>query len=515
MNTTLNITSIKNDLIPQGNGRTHASYDSNGNGIIAKAMRRVRDHHGMAYNKLLSLRWEASTSTAYGATDGRRLILNPNGINKLCKTSNPVGYMAFLLVHEALHALLNHGTRLSKFTNHEQANIAADYVINAMIKRANIAALLQGETRPPFPMIAGCLIDEDLSLDKEVEQLYGELMQNLDTNEPEPEPEANPSPDGDDTEEGDEPSPSGGGGDSGGEQGDEPDDQDSESGTGAGSDSGEDADGESDSSQSGPAGDSGDSGSGRPQTDDEILGDDFVGSINGEDTFEPELEQGETPRDAAEDIDRENERIAMNDEINDTAGFGGSSGRLDITNQQNRGELDTPWEDIIRDWMTYSTHAGWVSPFNQQVYQATGMVSAGRGGKAISNLAFVVDTSGSMCGSSLRDIMAKIQVVLDELQPRSTAIIPCDHLVRTVHDIELGGFVPETLEGGGGTCFQPALDYVERNYPTADGIVFLTDGYASDLHLIEEPNLPILWLTYGLSEDRYPFGDAIKVRLFD
>jgi predicted metal-dependent peptidase len=120
-----------------------------------------------------------------------------------------------------------------------------------------------------------------------------------------------------------------------------------------------------------------------------------------------------------------------------------------------------------------------------------------------------------MCGSSLRDIMAKIQVVLDELQPRSTAIIPCDYTVHTVHDVELGGFVPDTLEGGGGTLFQPALDYAQSHYPNSDGIVYLTDGYASDLHKIEEPTMPVLWLTYGLREDRYPFGDAIKVRLYN
>lgn len=502
MSTTLNITSIKNDLIPQGNGRTNASYNSNGNGILAKAMRRVRDHHGMAYNKLLSLKWEANTCTPYGATDGRRLILNPNGINKLCKTSNPVGYMAFLLVHEALHALLNHGTRLSKFTNHEQANIAADYVINAMIKRANLAALRHGAKRPPFPMIAGCLIDEDLSGDKEVEQLYGELMSSLDGDEPEGQPDgSDDQPPEDGESESGTGTGTGSGDDTGNDEGtgDAPD-ADPESGTGTG-------DGESESEGEGQGS--------KPSTDDEILGDDFVGNIKGADTFEPELEQGETPRDVAEGIDRENERIAMNDEINQSCGMGGSSGRLDITNHQNRGELDTPWEDIIRDWMTYSSYAGWVSPFNQQVYQATGMVSAGRGGKAITKLVFIVDTSGSMCGSALRDIMAKVQVVLDELQPRSTAIIPCDHMVREVHDIELGGFVPDTLDGGGGTRFQPAFDYVEDHYPDADGIVFLTDGYASDLHLMEEPTQPLLWLTYGLDEDRFPFGDAITVRLFD
>ena len=525
---TKTVNTYKNDLIPQGDGRANASYDSSGSGVIAKAMRRCRDYHGMSYNKLLSLRWEAASFTPYGATDGRRLILNPRGIDKLCQTTNPVGYTAFLLLHEALHALLNHGTRLSKFTNREQANIAADYIINAMIRRINLAAMREhGLKQPPFPMIEGCLIDEAKSGDKEVEKLYGEIMSDLSSEEPEPEPPTNEDGESEDNPEEGEPEDGaddgegGNGDDTGNDEGNgEGADEDPESGTGTGEGESE-SEGEGEDSNSGDAGagdDEGEGGgSGKPKSDSEILGEDFVGSPKGADTFEPEVntDEGETPRDVAEEIDRENDRIFMNDEINEAAGLGSGGGRIDLQNNQDRGELDTPWEDIIRDWMTYSTYAGWVSPFNQQVYQATGMVSAGRGGKSISKLVFIVDTSGSMCGSALRDIMGKVQVVLDELQPRSTAIIPCDHMVRTVHDVELGGFVPETLDGGGGTMFQPALDYAEDHYPDADGIVFLTDGYACDLSSMEEPNIPLLWLTYGLDAERFPFGDAISVRLFD
>ena len=93
---------------------------------LSAAMRRVSQHWPLAYGKLLALRWEATDATSSGATDGRRLLLNPDGLAKLDKTSDPVGLTAFLLVHEALHALLNHALRLRLLADAKTANIAAD-----------------------------------------------------------------------------------------------------------------------------------------------------------------------------------------------------------------------------------------------------------------------------------------------------------------------------------------------------------------------------------------------------
>ena len=69
-----------------------------GTDLLARALRVVRDNCSFAYGKLVALKWIATNSTPYGATNGRNLLLNPDGLVKLAKTSNPVGYTAFLLV---------------------------------------------------------------------------------------------------------------------------------------------------------------------------------------------------------------------------------------------------------------------------------------------------------------------------------------------------------------------------------------------------------------------------------
>lgn len=151
---------------------------------LSVAMRLVSRHWFLAYSKLMSMTWEWSDRVPYGATDGRTLYLNRNGLNKLCARDNGAGLLAFLLVHEALHGLLGHGWRCAPMKDKDTANIAADYIINAMIHQRNLEL-----GRTVFPLIEGILLDESLSGDKSVEYLYRELTK--------PQP---PSPDtGDDT----------------------------------------------------------------------------------------------------------------------------------------------------------------------------------------------------------------------------------------------------------------------------------------------------------------------------
>jgi hypothetical protein len=150
-------------------------------------MRSISRHWFLSYSKLMSLRWEWNDSVAYGATDGRVLYLSRAGIAKLCSKPNASGLIAFLLVHESLHALLGHGWRIVPLNNKELANVAADYIINAMIAMRN-----RELKRDVFPLIEGVLLDEQLSGDKSLEQLYRELHKPQP--QPQPQPQDEPQP---------------------------------------------------------------------------------------------------------------------------------------------------------------------------------------------------------------------------------------------------------------------------------------------------------------------------------
>jgi predicted metal-dependent peptidase len=144
---------------------------------IKVAVRDVGRKWFLCYSKLLALEWHITDdpSIPYGATDGRRLILNTNGIAEMAAGSQGIDALVFLLCHEALHALLGHPWRGTKLRNKQVANIAADYIVNAMIDAQNL------------PTIPNIYLDHKVSGDLSLEQLYRKLLND------EPPPETNPT----------------------------------------------------------------------------------------------------------------------------------------------------------------------------------------------------------------------------------------------------------------------------------------------------------------------------------
>ena len=108
-----------------------------------------------------------------------------------------VGYVAFLLVHEGAHGILNHGWRLSKLADKEAANKAADYKVNEMVHQRNVES---GMVK--FPLPKWCLFDLKMSEPHSTEQLY----QYIKKNPPPPQPKAQPQhdPDKDSNDESDD-----------------------------------------------------------------------------------------------------------------------------------------------------------------------------------------------------------------------------------------------------------------------------------------------------------------------
>ena len=478
----------------------------NGSAIIDQAMRRVRDHWPLAYSKLLAMRWTETSATSYGCTDGRQLKLNPAGLARLNRTSDPVGLTAFLLVHESLHALLSHGERLSKLADHNTANIAADYVINAMIKRRNVEVMTASGT-VPFPFIEGILFDESVSMDFNAEQLYQRLLKG------QPQPQPQPDQSGDDGQ------PSDDSGDDSGDDGQPSDDSGDDSG-----DDGQPSDGSGDGDSDGSGDGSGDGdGDGQPsdesgsgsssgderRTDKEILGDEWVGT-GAIDTAKPEIADDETAEQVADEIESSNESILIGDQIDKRAGMSGAGGSRQIQQHRARtGGLD--WSDVLRQWLTARCAGGWNKPFNAPIFTSTGTVAAGRQNKALPEIVVVVDTSCSVPDSLLSEMLAQLQHCLDTLRPEAIHLVSCDSRIREVHELREGDFVPTKLIGGGGTFFRPAFEWMKENVPHAEGMIYLTDGEAWDMSYVEEPTCPMLWLDYGSrGASAYPFGEVVS-----
>jgi hypothetical protein len=475
---------------------------------LSVAMRTVSRHWFLAYSKLMSMTWKWSDRIPFGATDGRTLYLNRNGLNRLCARDNGAGLLAFLLVHEALHGLLGHGWRCAAMKDKLTANIAADYIINAMIHQRNLEL-----KRTVFPLIEGIYLDEAISGDKSVEYLYRELTkpqpQNInekqDKKNNEGQPETNADADSDDHNNPDDGDDETGDSDSEGklsndgsrDAGTESSDRDDEGSSNGSSSRGDE---QGDESADGDA-----AGGGEEPGD--LKG--FPGT-GAEDTLAPELgEDDEDMNEAIRKMEEDNDRILIADEIDRrTSKSTGCTGARIGEHRKHTAKLD--WCLLLREWLTKHSRRGWDSPFNPAVHSSTGLVCAGRRTRSAGNIVLVLDTSGSIGALTYSKFLAQAQSILDDLKPDRLILLSVSHFVCDAVILESGDMVPDKLKGGGGTLFQPAFDWVEEHDIEPDVMVYLTDGLSYDRSSLRPVDYPLLWISTYTPVKDYPIGDVIE-----
>lgn len=451
------------------------SFDTNH--PLSVAMRTTGRYWFLAHSKLMSMRWQWSDAIPYGATDGATLLLNRDGINKLANKPNGAGLIAFLLVHEALHALLGHGWRLAKLPDSKTANVAADYIINAMIANRN-----REIGKEVFPLIDGVLLDEQLSGNNSAEQLYRILTKPQQNQEINPKP----SPQQDDTNN-----------DTNNDSNEYNEDSDSEG------DQEINQDGDTSNPDSGGNSDADSDGD-----DSEQDLSDFVGT-GAADTFEPEAEDGESKQEVIDRIEEANDSIFIADEIDrrQQGDKGTTANRL----QSQRTSSSLSWPDLLREWLTKRSRNGWDAPFNNPIFQTTGLIAAGRRTRNAGEIVLVLDTSGSIGQRTYDRFLSEAQAVLDDLKPDKLHLLSVSHVVADDLTLEVGDTVPAKLKGGGGTKFKPAFDWVAEHVQDVDVMVYLTDGYSDDRKDITDVEFPLLWLSTGARTSDFKAGEVIEI----
>ena len=95
------------------------------------------------------------------------------------------------------------------------------------------------------------------------------------------------------------------------------------------------------------------------------------------------------------------------------------------------------------------------------------------------DVCIVLDTSGSIGESQLREFVSEIDALKAQVSARVT-LHACDHelspqgpwIAEPWEAIRL----PENVTGGGGTDFRPAFDWIERCGQRPDVLIYLTDA---------------------------------------
>ena len=108
--------------------------------------------------------------------------------------------------------------------------------------------------------------------------------------------------------------------------------------------------------------------------------------------------------------------------------------------------------------------------------------------KRFQRLAVIIDTSGSVKRDSLMDFFTEVRSIWR--QGCEVTIIEADSLVRKTW--EYRGQLQQAAKGGGGTKFDPALQWVAEASPSFDAALYFTDGKARPPTIA--PGCDVLWV---------------------
>ena len=100
----------------------------------------------------------------------------------------------------------------------------------------------------------------------------------------------------------------------------------------------------------------------------------------------------------------------------------------------------------------------------------------------------IIDTSGSVKRESLVDFFTEVRSIWR--QGCEVTIIEADSLVRKTW--EYRGQLQQAAKGGGGTKFDPALQWVAEASPSFDAALYFTDGKA--MAPTVAPGCDVLWV---------------------
>jgi predicted metal-dependent peptidase len=173
-------------------------------------------------------------------------------------------------------------------------------------------------------------------------------------------------------------------------------------------------------------------------------------------------------------------------------------------------EPELPWKEVLAQFVQdrAMNDFSWYRP--NKAFLAHNIIIPALDGNAIGEIVLVGDSSGSIYGSpELTDkFFGEMTGIFEDCNPSKLHFLSVDAIVQLDRTFERGDELELELKGGGGTAFEPAFDWVERNNIEPCCLIYFTDMYGS--FPAEPPPYPVLWVSYSPCSEA-PFGDVLNV----
>ncbi len=398
-------------------------------------------------------------------TDGDTLAYNPYYIDKL-----EYSQLQGLLAHTVMHPACQHHKR-RRDRDERMWNMACDYSINWILLEAG------------FDLPEGYLDDEKYR-GKKAEDIYTELTAEFDQ-------QGNPENAGD-------------------KDGPKSIDVDYEDGKAEGSQSGDQKDGGDESSHGKDEGSSAQN-DGEMDFDDTQQPDDPEGNLDSSGMGEvrdavDEADSGGSEGGDEADIDWQ---VALAQAVNQARDCGDlPGGLLRLVNELLYPRLD--WRELLERFISLRARNdySWTPPSRRHLHLGVYLPSLST--ELLPEVVLAVDTSGSISVAELNQFSTELSSILESYDT-TVRVLWCDLEVSSEQVFRREDLPLELApEGGGGTDFRPAFDWVEEQDISPACLVYLTDMECNKFPK-DEPHYPVLWARIGSSGYEPPFGELVDV----
>lgn len=178
------------------------------------------------------------------------------------------------------------------------------------------------------------------------------------------------------------------------------------------------------------------------------------------------------------------------------------------------GELTKPevdWINVLARFLDQHRKDDYDWAVPDRRYLSQGFYLPDLHSEGAGTFAVCMDTSGSVDDELLNRFASELQDVMNRVKPEAVWVIYCDAEVNHHEVFKAGDQLVLHPKGGGGTAFAPAFEFIEEHIRECAATIYFTDGYGS--FPSQHPEHPVLWITYGLGAEEFPFGDVVPVNL--
>jgi predicted metal-dependent peptidase len=180
------------------------------------------------------------------------------------------------------------------------------------------------------------------------------------------------------------------------------------------------------------------------------------------------------------------------------------------------GAARIDWREVLHRFFQDFTRSDYSFASPNRRFAGGPIVMPSLRSRSIGRVVVAIDTSGSVSESEVCALVAEclacVEAYTAEGLESPLRVIYCDSRVQGDETIGRGD-TPHP-KGGGGTCFAPVFELLGDDLEGAACLIYLTDGWASDIAALANisPAFPVLWGLIVENESfAPPFGEVFRI----